>query len=105
MYSRWLDRASNEAKPVSRGAEMAQQTAVAQRTVWVDRIVMALAAGALLGAVTAMPYDRLLGLAEPACTILRSMVTAAVWVGLGNGRLQDLTFDAGALQIRVPRRQ
>ena len=115
MYRRWLDRESNEQKPMHPGADSAQRTAEAQRTVIahetarVDKIVTALATGALLGAVAAMPYDQLLGISDSACTILRSVVTTAMWVGLSSERLQELTFDASALQrtlhLRTPHRK
>ena len=115
MYRRWLDRRSNEGKPMRPGADNAQRTAevqgtaIAHESARVGKIVTALATGVLLGAVAAMPYDQLLGISGSACTILRSVVTTAVWVGLSSERLQDLAFDAatlqvGTLQMRTPHR-
>ena len=115
MYRRWLDRRSNEQKSMRPGADNVQRTAEAQRTAIahesarVGKIVTALATGALLGAVAAMPYDQLLGISDSACTILRSVVTTAMWAGLSSERLQEPTFDAGALQgtlhLRTPHRK
>jgi hypothetical protein len=115
MYRRWLGRGSNEREPMRPGADNVQRTAevqgtaIAHETARVDQIVTALAMGALLGAVAVMPYDQLLGISDSACTILRSVVTTAVWAGLSSQRPQDLTFDAatlqvGTLQMRTPRR-
>jgi hypothetical protein len=109
MYRRWLGRGSNEGEPMRPGADNVQRTAIAHESVRVGRIVTALAMGALLGAVAAMPYDQLLGISDSACTILRSVVTTAVWAGLGSERPRGLTFDAatlqvGTLQTRTPHR-
>jgi hypothetical protein len=62
----------------------------------IDRIVTAVAAGALLGALAAMPYDQLLGISDPACAILRSVLTTAVWAGLRSQQPRDLNFSAAA---------
>jgi len=104
MYRRWLERGSNEGKPMRPGADNVQGTAEVQGTARVDKIVTALAMGALLGAVAAMPYDQLLGISDSACTILRSVVTTAMWVGLSSERPQGLTFDAATLQVGTPHR-
>jgi hypothetical protein len=99
MYGKWLDRGSNEGKATRPGADNARGGAS------MDGVVTALATGALLGAVAAMPYDQLLGISDSACTILRSVVTTVMWAGLSSERLQDLIFDAGALHMRVPHRR
>ena len=51
------------------------------------RALVALATGALLGVLVALPYDRLLGLPTLACTVLRSATSVAL---------------LGALQARCP---
>ena len=99
MYRRWLGRGSNEGKPMRPGADNVQGAAIAHESARVDQIVIALAMGALLGAVAAMPYDQLLGISDSACTILRSVVTTAMWAGLSSERPQGLTFDAATLQV------
>lgn len=110
MYRRWLGRGSNEGEPMRPGADNvqgtaeAQGTAIAHESARVDKIVTALAMGALLGAVAAMPYDQLLGISDSACTILRSVVTTAMWAGLSSERPQGLTFSAATLQMRTPHR-
>ena len=60
---------------------------------WVWKALAALAIGALLGALAALPYDRLLGLPGTTGTVLRSLVATVVLAGLNAGRAQDLTFD------------
>ena len=59
-------------------------------------IVIALAAGALLGALVAMPYEQVLGLSGAAGALLRSAVATAVLSGLCTVRPRDLIFDAHA---------
>lgn len=93
----WLDRISNRGRLACLDRTAAHQPAGIRRTMSVDRIIVALAAGALLGALAAMPYDQLLGVSQPACTIVRSVLTTAVWAGLGSERLRDLVFDPSAL--------
>ncbi|MBN1641687.1 MAG: hypothetical protein JXA09_10665 [Anaerolineae bacterium] len=61
-------------------------------------VVLALAAGALLGALVALPYEQVLGLPGAACAILRSAVATAVLSGLCTVRPRDLAFDARALR-------
>jgi hypothetical protein len=68
----------------------------------VDRIVTALASGALLGALAAMPYDQLLGISGPASMILRSVLTTAVWAGLRGEQTRDLNFDAVTTETGAP---
>lgn len=101
----WLDRISNNGKPTCPDATAAPQPAGTQRTMSIDRIIVALAVGALLGALAAMPYDRLLGVSQPACTVLRSVLTTVVWAGLGSERLRDLAFDPGTLLTVLSTRQ
>jgi hypothetical protein len=100
-----LDRISNEGKPVCPEDAAVPQPAGIRRTMSADRIIVALAVGTLLGALAAMPYDRLLGVSQPACTILRSALTTAVWAGLGSERLRNLVFDPGALLAALSIRQ
>ncbi len=59
-------------------------------------MVLALATGALLGALGAMPYEQVLGLSGPAVAILRSAVATAVLSGLCTVRPSDLAFDVRA---------
>jgi len=93
----WLDRISNEGGPACLDTRAIREPVETRQTTNVEKMVMALAAGALLGALASMPYDQLLGVSQPACTILRSVLTTAVWAGLGSERVRDLTFDPGAL--------
>jgi hypothetical protein len=60
-------------------------------------MVLALAEGALLGALVAMPYEQALGMPGEAFAILRSAVATAVLSGLCAFRPGDLVFDAQAL--------
>jgi hypothetical protein len=101
----WLDRMLNAGNQACPDGTAVHQPAGARRTMSVDRIVVALAAGALLGALASMPYDQLLGVSQPACTILRSVLTTAVWAGMGSERLRDLIFDPSALLAVLPTRQ
>jgi hypothetical protein len=94
---KWLNRVLSEGKLGCPDVGAVHRSAGARRTASVAKIVTALAAGALLGAVAAMPYDQLLGMSEPACAILRSVVTTVVWAGLGSERLQELIFDPKTL--------
>jgi hypothetical protein len=64
---------------------------------WFCGTLVALAAGALLGVLAALPYDRLLGLSGETGTVLRSLVTTAVLSGLHASRVQDLILDAASL--------
>lgn len=68
----------------------------------VDRIVTAVATGALLGALAAMPYDQLLGISGPASMILRSVLTTAVWAGLRSEQPRDLNFSAITPEVGAP---
>lgn len=63
---------------------------------WAWKALAALAIGALLGALAALPYDRLLGLPGTTGTVLRSLVATVVLAGLNAGRVRDLTFDTAA---------
>ena len=65
-------------------------------------ILLALAAGTLLGVLVAMPYEQILGLSAAACTVLRSAVATAILSGLCTVRPKDLVFDAHALAHTGP---
>jgi hypothetical protein len=69
-------------------------------TVW--RILIALGIGALLGVLVAVPYDQLIGLSEPTCALLRSVVSVAVLGGLDLGRLCDLVSRTSRTLERTP---
>jgi hypothetical protein len=69
-------------------------------TVW--HVLIALGIGALLGVLVAVPYDQLIGLSGPTCTILRSVVSVAVLGGLNIGRLRDLVHRASETLERAP---
>jgi hypothetical protein len=69
-------------------------------TVW--HVLVALGIGALLGVLVAVPYDQLIGLSEPTCTLLRSVVSVAVLGGLDLGRLRDLVSRASQTLERAP---
>jgi hypothetical protein len=69
----------------------------------VGRIVTAVATGALLGALAAMPYDQLLGISVPASMILRSVLTTAVWAGLRSEQPHDLNFNADTTEAGAPK--
>ena len=56
-------------------------------------VLVAIAAGALLGALVAMPYNQLIGLSDTAYTVLRSLVTVGVLAGLGARSPAELTFE------------
>jgi hypothetical protein len=104
MVHTWLGQSSNNGMATRAGAE-AQGRAVVHEHVRVDQIVTAVATGALLGALAAMPYDQLLGISGPACTILRSVLTTAVWAGLRSQQPHDLNFSAAVLQTGAPDRR
>ena len=70
--------------------------------VMVWNVLIALGIGALLGVLVAVPYDRVIGLSEPTCTILRSVVSVAVLGGLNIGRFRDLTYRANETPERAP---
>jgi hypothetical protein len=57
------------------------------------KALVALAAGALLGVLVAVPYDRLIGLPASACTILRSAVSVALLGALHFRRPPELHLD------------
>ena len=76
---------------------LVQRAAIQARTVAPRGLVVALAAGALLGAAVSVPYEQVLGLSSTACAILRSAVASAVLSGLCTARSSDLVFDARAL--------
>jgi hypothetical protein len=79
---------------------LAQTTSIresARSTVALHGMVLALATGALLGALVAMPYEQVLGLSGPAVAILRSAVATAVLSGLCTVRPSDLAFDPARL--------
>jgi len=69
-------------------------------TVW--RVLTALGIGALLGVLVAVPYDQLIGLSGPTCTLLRSVVSVVVLGGLDLGRLRDLVSRASQTLERAP---
>ena len=68
--------------------------------VW--HVLIALSIGALLGVLVAVPYDRLIGLSEPTCTLLPSVVSVVVLGGLDLGRLRDLVSRASQTLERTP---
>ena len=55
--------------------------------------VMALVIGALLGTLSVVPYDRVLGLSGTTGTILQSAIWAALLGALNLGRMTDLTLE------------
>ena len=65
-------------------------------------VLVALGIGALLGVLVAVPYDQLIGLSEPTCAFLRSVVSVAVLGGLDIGRLRDLVSRASRTPERAP---
>ena len=60
----------------------------------IGKAMFALALGALLGALAALPYDHLLGLSATTCTVLRSLTAACVLAGLNTRGASDLVFAA-----------
>jgi len=68
--------------------------------VW--NVLIALGIGALLGVLVAVPYDRVIGLSEPTCIILRSVVSVAVLGSLSTGHLRDLAYRADETPERTP---
>lgn len=62
-----------------------KQSTLRPEVLFVNALV-AVAAGALLGALVAMPYNQLLGISDTAYTVVRSLVAAGVLAGLGAGR-------------------
>jgi quinol-cytochrome oxidoreductase complex cytochrome b subunit len=79
---------------------------ILRREVLFVNALCAVAAGALLGALGAMPYNQLIGLSDTACTVVRSLVAAGVLVGLGARRpfvlpgQRDLVFEPEETQSR-----
>jgi hypothetical protein len=61
---------------------------------------MALAIGALLGALSVAPYDQVLGLSGAAGAILQSAISVAFLGALNLGRVTDLTVKSN----RTPER-
>jgi hypothetical protein len=77
--------------------------------VMVWNVLIALGIGALLGVLVAVPYDRVIGLSEPTCTILRSVVSVAVLGGLNIYRANETPertpgsfFVQGTLEQKSP---
>ena len=70
------------------------------RMVW--NVLIALSIGALLGVLVAVPYDRVIGLSEPTCIILRSVVSVAVLGSLNAGRLRGLIYRADETPEHTP---
>ena len=56
-------------------------------------VVMALAIGALLGALSVMPYDQVLGLSGETGAVLQSAISVALLGALDLSRITGLTFD------------
>lgn len=111
----WLGQSPNRVKTVQPGTMMcervedegmvtveAQGSGAAHGRLRADRIAMAVATGALLGVLAAMPYDQMLGISGPACAILRSVLTTAVWAGLRSEQPRDLNFSAAAPEADAP---
>jgi len=59
-------------------------------------VLVAVAIGALLGVLAAMPYEQLIGLSGETGTILRSLVSTAVLAGFSTCCATRLTFDVSA---------
>jgi hypothetical protein len=64
--------------------------------------VMALAIGALLGTLSVVPYDRVLGLSGSAGTILQSAISVALLGALNLGRVTGQTFESSRTPERAP---
>ena len=64
--------------------------------------VMALAIGALLGVLSLVPYDRLLGLSGATGPILQSAISVALLGALNLGRVTGLTFESNRTPERAP---
>jgi hypothetical protein len=54
--------------------------------------VAALAVGAILGTLVAVPYDQVFGLSAPLCTALRSSITTAILAGVKAMDSAELAF-------------
>jgi hypothetical protein len=65
------------------------------RVIW--NTLGALAIGALLGVLVAVPYDRLFGLSVPLYTVLRSLIATATLVSVRAMDRAELTFKADRL--------
>jgi hypothetical protein len=63
---------------------------------------MALAIGALLGTLSIVPYDRVLGLSGATGAILQSAISVALLGALSLGRVTDLTVDSSRTPERAP---
>jgi hypothetical protein len=60
---------------------------------WLAQSAMcALAVGAILGTLVAVPYDQLFGLSAPLCTALRSSIATAILAGVRATDGSELTF-------------
>jgi hypothetical protein len=64
--------------------------------------VMALAIGALLGVLSLVPYDRLLGLSRATGPTLQSAISVALLGALNLGRVTSLTFESNRTPERAP---
>jgi hypothetical protein len=78
------------------GSTERPQTSHSGELIW--KALTALALGALLGALAALPYDQLLGLSSETCTVLRSGVAILVLTGLNASSARDLVFKADSVQ-------
>jgi hypothetical protein len=65
------------------------------------KALAALAIGALLGALVAVPYDRWLGFSTPLCTVLQSLVATASMTSLAANQTR-LTLETRGLPRQVP---
>jgi hypothetical protein len=64
--------------------------------------VMALAIGALLGTLSVVPYDQVLGLSGVTGTVLQSAISVALLGALNLGRVTDLTYESNRTPERAP---
>ncbi len=66
-----------------------------RRVMW--NALSALAIGALLGVLVAVPYDRLFGLSAPLYTVLKSLIATATLVSVRAMDRAGLTFETDRL--------
>jgi hypothetical protein len=64
--------------------------------------IMALAIGTLLGTLSVVPYDRVLGLSASTGTILQSAISVALLGALNLSQMTDLTFEPDQTPERAP---
>ena len=59
----------------------------------------ALAVGAMLGTLVALPYDQVFGLSAPLCTALRSSIATAILAGVRATDGVELSFVASRTDL------